>query len=386
MLNVLEIVLMITAPALILWLTKKVRFLNSIGAISLCYLLGFALALLPIPYDKTLSQDVASVFIALAIPLVLFGFDVLSVRRLAWKTVAAFGLMILSVLIVSTAVGVIADAAGFSLASEYAGMTTGLYIGGTPNLFAIGYALLEDSTYINIANVADSLIGGVYFLLVLTVIRTLYRRFLKGGKNDAGSMRGGVALETVPEEYDYASIPRDKRSILKLAGVVLLAVACLGVGAGLEILINGDMSGSLYIMIAVSVLGVAVSFVKPVRRVKGSYQIGQYLILVFSLGLSMSIDVGKLVSDILPTFAFFACVQLGAALLHFFLCKIFRIGGGIALVTSIAGIYGPPFIAPTANAYGDRDLIAPGVICGTLGLVVGNLLGIGLGSLLAVLL
>lgn len=187
------------------------------------------------------------------------------------------------------------------------------------------------------------------------------------------------------EEYDFASIPRDKKSIAKLLAVILLAVACLGSGVGLEILINGDMQGSLYIILTVSILGIAFSFVKPIRRVKGPYQIGQYMVLVFSLGLSMSIDVSQLVREILPTLAFFACSQVAVILLHLLLCKIFRIDAGTALITSTAGIYGPPFIAPVANAFGDRDLIVPGVICGTLGLAIGTLLGWGLGALLGMI-
>ena len=73
----------------------------------------------------------------------------------------------------------------------------------------------------------------------------------------------------------------------------------------------------------------------------------------------MSIDLKMLAKEILPTLAFFACIQIGSILLHLLLCKIFKIDGGTALITSTAGIYGPPFIAPVANAYGERELIAP---------------------------
>ena len=148
-------------------------------------------------------------------------------------------------------------------------------------------------------------------------------------------------------------------------------------------LINGSLDGSLYIMITVSILGIAASFIRPIREVRGTYQVGQYLVLVFSLGLSMSIDLGTLVREILPTVAYFACVQTACVLVHLILCKLFRIDGGTALITNSAGIYGPPFIAPIAEAYGDRRLIAPGIICAITGLVVGNLLGIGIGGALS---
>lgn len=385
LISIAEIAVLLLVPALIVRLTKRNRFFKRIGAIALCYAFGFLLAVLPIPYDKGLSETVASVLVALAIPLVLFSFDIHSVRRLAKTTLVSFGLVIVSVIAVSTAAAFLGASRGMENVHALSSMAAGLYIGGTPNLFAIGSALLgRDSTAINLANIADSLVGGIYFLLILTVIRPIYSRFL--GTRDKAVFREDEAAAFAREadsEYDYSRLPKDKKGITRLVGIVLLAVACLGIGVLIEIFINGTMDGSLYIMVTVSVLGIVLSFIRPVRQTTGTYQVGQYLILVFSLGLSMSIDLDKLVSGLLPTFAYFSCIQIAALLLHFLLCKIFRIDGGTAIITSTAGIYGPPFIAPVANAYGDRSLIVPGVICGTIGLVTGNLFGLALGSILA---
>ena len=406
--TVIAIILMFGLPIPLLILTKKVKFFNTIGAIALCYVAGFLISLIPVDYDKNLTQMVASILVAVAIPLVLFSFDMTSLKSLAKKTVISFALVIVSTVVISCVGFFVANAAGLSNANQLAGMSCGLYIGGTPNLIAIGNALLNSenkATVIAAANTSDFFVGGIYFLLILTVVRPLYRKFL-GGKTvtaqptataedqPAGNTENGAAdtadkadeVKTeVQPEYDYKSIPRDKKSIGKLIGVIALAIGCLAVGAGLELLINGSLDGSLFIMITVSVLGIAFSFIKPIRNVKGSYQIGQYLILIFSIGLSMSIDLKLLAKEILPTLAFFACMQIGSILLHLLLCKIFKIDGGTALITSTAGIYGPPFIAPVANAYGERELIAPGIICGTFGLAVGNLIGIGIGALLALL-
>lgn len=407
--TVIAIILMFGLPIPLLILTKKVKFFNTIGAIALCYVAGFLISLIPVDYDKNLTQTVASILVAVAIPLVLFSFDMTSLKSLAKKTVISFALVIVSTVVISCVGFFVANAAGLSNANQLAGMSCGLYIGGTPNLIAIGNALLNSenkATVIAAANTSDFFVGGIYFLLILTVVRPLYRKFLGGKKmtteqptataedQPAGDTENGAAdtaaeadevKAEVQPEYDYKSIPRDKKSIGKLIGVIALAIGCLAVGAGLELLINGSLDGSLYIMITVSVLGIAFSFIKPIRNVKGSYQIGQYLILIFSIGLSMSIDLKLLAKEILPTLAFFACMQIGSILLHLLLCKIFKIDGGTALITSTAGIYGPPFIAPVANAYGERELIAPGIICGTFGLAVGNLVGIGIGALLALL-
>ncbi len=403
--TVLALLFMAAMPAFILWLTKKVKFLGFIGAIALCYLLGIIVSVIPIPYDRGLTETVSSVFVAIAIPLILFGFDITGVRYLAKKTIISFALVIASAVCVSIVSFFIARAAGLENPNVLSGMTAGLYTGGTPNMIAIAKALLgeQSGTVIASAQISDFFVGGVYFLLILTVIKPVYKKILGVGTANAVVSGGTVnetqnadtrlqtiAVETsktgdAAEEYNYRLIPRDRKSIGKLIGVIALAIGCLGVGVGLEFLINGNIDGSLYIILAVSILGVAFSFVKPIRRIKGSYQIGQYLILIFSLGLSMSIDISELVKEILPTLCFFACSQIAVILLHLLLCKLCKIDAGTALITSTAGIYGPPFIAPVANAYGDRNLIAPGIICGTLGLAIGTLLGWAVGAFLGVL-
>ena len=384
MMTALELIVLFVLPAGVLWLVKRFPVLRAVGAIALCYGCGFVLALLPIGYDKGLSQTVASVLVAVAIPLILFGFDLRTVRSLAREIVTGYGLQIAAVILVAAAAAFIAR--GLSSAPQLSGMAVGLYTGGTPNLIAVGNALIDRQdapAVITAANTADFVVGGVYFLLIVTVIRPIYRRFL-GQRSTA---RAEAPVQTgAPEEYNFASIPRDKKSLTRLAGVCGLAVLCLAVGAGLEMLINGSLDGSLYIMITVSVLGIAVSFIRPVREVPGSYQCGQYLVLVFSLGLSMSIDLTALARELLPTLAYFACMQTASVIVHLIFCKLCRLDGGTALITSTAGLYGPPFIAPVAEAWGDRRLIAPGVICGIVGLVIGNLLGIGVGWALGAIL
>ena len=420
-LTVVALLAVFGLPCLMILLTRKVKFFKIVGAVALCYVLGFAFSLSGLNYDKSLVETVASVLVCIAIPLVLFGFEMKSLKRLAKKTAVSFGLVCVSAVVVATAAFLITknflpDAAGLTA------MSIGLYIGGTPNLLAIGSAMLGTGhEAIVLANTADLFVGGLYFLFLLTAAKPVYSFVLDGKKrkkqkaSDENTTENKVSVETATEnsdvssdgsarqdsngeispddkrllsvanEYDFSVVERNKKSIWRLVGVVALAVACFGVGVGLELLVNGSLAGSLFILVTVSVLGIAFSFVKPVRETKGSYQVGQYLILSFSLALSMSMDMSKLVSELLPVLLLFACLQIGGILLHMILCKIFKIDSDTALITSTAGVYGPPFITPVANAAKRNDLIAPGIICATLGLAIGNFIGIGVGQLFLLL-
>ena len=420
-LTVIAVIAIFTLPIFIVWLTRKFRLLGAVGAIVICYLVGFAFSAIGLSghdYDKGLTTTIAYVLVALSIPLVLFSINLKSVKTLAKGTVIGYSLCIVSAVIVAVAMFFITRLF-MEGTDKLAAMTIGLYTGGTPNLNAIGISLKAGSENISAANLSDSIVGGLYFLLIISVMPKVYGAILKrrekraggkkGARNAAASHRGAsaaadanpingtreasadeqaVTVESAPveepkkDDYTFGFSIKDKKSVLKLIGAFFLAVACLGVGALLEFLIEGTVGENLlYILIAVSVGGVALSFITPVREIKGQYPLGMYLILFFSIALAMSIDWTVFLTDILPTLAFFAVAQISVVLIHLLLCKIFRIDGDTALITSTAGVYGPPFIAPAAKACRRPDLIAPGIICASLGLAIGTVLGYGVGML-----
>lgn len=387
MLTILAILCVFGLPAPIVWLTRRNRILGTIGAIACCYIVGFvfsALGFAGMDYDKGLTTTVAYVLVALSIPLILFSIDLRSVRNLTRTTIIGYSLCIVSVIAVSA--GMFFITRGFFPSVDFSAMIVGLYTGGTPNMNAIGAAMGAESNVLSAANVSDTVVGGIYFLLLISVGPKVHRFLLKGGKRGQAPAVSRRENETVPEKIDDFAfgIPgKDRKSLLKLIGAFFLAVGCLGIGAVLELLIEGTVGENLlYILLSVSVLGVAFSMIRPVRQIKGQYTLGMYLVLMFSLALSMSIDWSVFLTDILPTLAFFACAQISVILLHILLCRVFKVDGDTAIITSTAGVYGPPFIAPVAKAADRRDLIAPGVICGALGLAVGTLLGIGVGQFL----
>ena len=132
------------------------------------------------------------------------------------------------------------------------------------------------------------------------------------------------------------------------------------------------------VMIAGTVLGLALSFVPKVRNVKENSAAGHYLILVFSFALASSLDLGTLGGNLLHTVALLASITVCSALLHLLLCRIFRIGADCAIVTMTAGLYGPAFIPAVTKQLRCDALTAPGLICGALGYAVGTFLGAAL--------
>jgi uncharacterized membrane protein len=62
-------------------------------------------------------------------------------------------------------------------------------------------------------------------------------------------------------------------------------------------------------------------------------------------------------------------------ILHFFLASLFKIDTDTILITSTAGIFGPPFVGPIAKALKNEEIIVSGITTGLVGYALGNYLG-----------
>ena len=134
-------------------------------------------------------------------------------------------------------------------------------------------------------------------------------------------------------------------------------------------------------MLIVTTLGIALSFVKKVRCAPGSYSSGQYFILMFSTAMGLCFDISA-ISGMLLLLGLLLLIQFGTVALHLLLCRLCRIDRDTMMITSTAGIFGPAFIIPVAKALKNDEIILPGILCGILGYAIGNYLGIGVGELL----
>ncbi len=378
--NILIVLIILIGPRLMVLLAGRVKVLGMLGPVFLCYALGILLSLV-IP-DASLAMDISEILVPIAIPLILFSADLSSIKRLARPMLVSFLLMIVAVFLVAFAsYGIYRGLLPGMY--RYAGMMIGLYTGGTPNLMAIGYALGASDSSIVLANASDVVVGGVYFLLLISVMPRLTRRFLTPF-TPAGtpvSPSGQAEAESIEKNFVPGKERFSLRMIFRRVPILLLGVVSLAIAAGAALLITGSLN-VIVIMLVVTTCGIGFSFIKKVREAPGSFTAGQYLIYMFSIGIGLAFDFSSIDRESLLLLAIFATTQFGAVLVHLLLCKLARVDGDTALITSTAGIYGPAFIVPTAGAMKNDEIILPGLICGILGYAIGNYLGIGTGLLM----
>lgn len=379
--SIVIILIILLLPRVMVLLSDRFKLFNALGPVFLCYASGFLLSF--VISDASMATTVSELCVPIAIPLILFSADLSSLKKLAKPAIVSFVLIIVSVAIVST-LGCFIFRGSVADAHKISGMLTGLYTGGTPNLMAIGLALGVPEGTIILSNTADLIVGGIYFMLLISVMPRIYRKLLP--EFDHTITVSDEKLESkLGSSFSDIKMTFTIRHLLSRFPALGLSLVCVVISLAFSWLITGNATNIMAVMLGVSTLGVAFSFIKKVRALPGSYTVGQYMIYMFSLAIGMSFDLSLITARALMLLLMLLFVQFGSAVVHFTLARIFKIDADTALITSTAGIYGPAFIPAVAGALKNKAIVLTGLICGILGYAVGNYLGIGLASLLGLL-
>lgn len=371
--NVILIVFILLFPAAVLYGEPKYKLVKWISPIAICYLLGIILGNLNFfPINTTVPNEISKISISLAIPLLLFNSNFMEWIGYAGKTLLSYAFSIFAVILSSSLVFYFYHEQ-IENSWQISGMLVGVYTGGTPNMSAIGMALETPEEIFIILNSADVVLGAIYFLFLITVGRKFLGLFLK-------KFKGVRETETEIGNSLLSDISR-KQLIFNIFLVLLLGVVILGFASWITFLIKGELAGPWVILI-LTTLGIGMSFVKKVRRIKGSYETAHYLLLIFSLSIGMLADIDALISKSSDLLIYCAFVMSGSIAIHYFMAALFRIDRDTVIITSTAAIYGPAFVGPVANALHNKKIIVSGIAMGLLGYAIGNYLGIGVAMLL----
>jgi len=372
---ILQVVFIVTLPAFLIYIAKKQKALKFIGPIMLAYLSGMIIAnISAVPWDKELSMSISEIAVPIAIPLVLMSTNLLKWLKLAKTTILSFVLVMIAALVASL-LTVFIFRNSTDIAWKLAGMLTGCYTGGTPNLMAVGMSLEVPSATIIMINTSDMLWGGMYFLLLTSIIKKIYRKFLPAFISTSQS------LEQEDHFMQSVFVNGRKNGIKNIIITLIIAIVAAAIAIGISVILTGGIS-LIPVLLMVSTFGVGLSFSKKIHKIEGTWHVGQYIILLFSIGLGGTVDFKAFFTSSPTMILYTGTMMMSAIIIHFILCKIFKIDADTALITSTAGIYGPAFIAPVANALNNQEIVVSGLITGLAGYAIGNYLGLGIAMLM----
>lgn len=372
MLFLLFSVLIFGIPLIIQKFKHKIPFSSFFSPIVLCYAAGILLSIINkerVNLFFNVATWISQFSILVAIPLLLYGSS--SIKRLSGYKRLGLSFFFASV---SSAISCFTVAWWFqsdhTSFAQIGAMLTGLYIGGTPNMQAIGYALKGDPKLTVQLTAADALIGGSYLVLLTSIVPVLTSYVLPRFKETFEyDEQISIPTPTKMERWDYLIL-------------VFFTLGWLSVLLGLLYTFK-QIDNTAIILFFITGISIILSFLKFIdKRSASSFKLGEYLLLVFALSLSIQGKWSDITRGSNLLFIITAASMYGSIGIHLILSKLFRIDRDTFLISSTAAIYGPPFVTQIASVIKNKYLLMPGILAGLLGYAIGNYVGLAVYYLL----
>lgn len=371
------------APAGVLWLCRRISFFDKIGPVMILYALGILIGNLPFDIPKiAVVQDIAtSATIPLAIPMMLFGCRF--TRRDASLQVRTVLSGFLSVAI-AVAVGYILFGKHLEEGAEIGGIMSGMYTGGMVNAAAIQAIFgVEEHSYVMMCSY-DIIISFLYLVFLVAVGYRLFRWLYgeRGEKSLTQSEKEELDRQITEAKRNPYEGLWSKAGLVELAKIVGFTLAAVAISAGVALPCGDDWFMVVFILV-VSTLGVVFSFIKPVRKLERSFDIGMYLIYIFSIAMASMADFSELnLAEGLDQILYLVVAVFGSLVLHAIFCRIMRVDADSMTVSSVSFINSPPFVPMMVAVLKNRKSLIVGLGAGIVGYALGNHFGVLMASLL----
>lgn len=308
--------------------------------------------------------------VLIAIPLFLMTSDLRLFRQQIGPFFLSFLLCIVAV-VLATLVGVwwFDDLEQLPIV---AGALSAVYIGGTPNMAAVLYALQAPASLSGILIATDSLCSGIYFLFLVSGAKAFYGLFLQ-----ASTTEEPPAISSSLPAIEAAQPWWTWTRVWPVFQALMAAFACIAFSVGIALLFPNATGGlnELLLMLVLTSSSLVLSFWPKLRELAGVYDFAQYLMLIFALAIGYLVDFSSLIETGSYYLTFNGVLLALLLLFHLLLARLFRVDVDTFIMTATACVMGPPFIGAVCEAIDRRSLLAPGMTLGVLGLILGTYIG-----------
>ena len=244
-----------------------------------------------------------------------------------------------------------------------AGMLTGTYTGGSVNFNAVAleYGFQEKGVLYAGTIAVDNVVTTLWIIVTLS-IPAIMRRFWKGK----------TAIK--PTNTNNDAHPEDESiDLISLMWLLFLGVAAYYVSDVITGFIPQVPS-----ILTLSTIGILLAQTKFVANLKGSHNLGLYLVFIFLavIGAYCELSAVAELKDVGITLLGFAGL---AVLLHGVI--VILVGGllyrdwEMIAIVSQANVGGGTTAIALAESFNRKDLVLPAILVGTLGIALGSYLG-----------
>ena len=371
--KILLILFYVFFPMLILYLCRKFPMVNKLGSVVIAYGVGLIIGNIGILPEGSaaIQETLTTITIPLAIPLLLFSANVRSWFMMAGKTMLSMAAALIGVIVVVFSGYLIFRGGGMEEMWKVSGMLVGVYSGGTPNLASLKMMLnVNPDTYI-ITHTYDMILSSLYLLFLITLGRKVFGALLQ--PYPFGHQQGGLTSSQLDGKDPYQGIFR-RRVVVPLTKALGISALIFAVGGGVSLLVP-ESAQMVVVILIITTLGIGASLLPSINRIDKTFELGMYLILIFSLDVASMADIREFSGAAPGFFLYITYVVFGSLILHVLLSRYFKVDSDTVMVTSTALICSPPFVPVIAGAIRNREVIVSGLTVGILGYAIGNYLG-----------
>ncbi|MBR6631073.1 MAG: DUF819 family protein [Alistipes sp.] len=373
-------------PAGVLWLCRRYTLLDKLGPIMILYGLGILIGNIGWhPAQMPVAQEIAtSASIPLAIPMMLFACRFTLSEASLQLRVCISGFL---AVFISVVLGYLLFGRYIPEGAEIGGIMSGMYTGGMLNAAALQQIFrVEEQAYVIMCSY-DIVVSFLYLVFLVSVgfkfFRWLYgeRKTTKLSEEDRAELERQIA-EQKRNPYEGLWSKEGMRELAKIVGVTLVLVAL----SSLATLPFPSEWFMVIFILVLSTLGVVCSFFKPIRALNRSFDIGMYLIYIFSVAMASMADFSKLnIADGANQIAFLCIAVFGSLVLHALLCRLMRVDADSMVASSVAFVNSPPFVPMMVVAMKNKRVLIVGLGAGIVGYALGNHFGVLMASLLGLI-
>jgi uncharacterized membrane protein len=380
---IVALLFFLATPALVLWICRRVTILGKIGPIMVLYALGMVVGnLFTLPAEMLMLQELLpNVMVPLAIPMMLFGCSFSRSELALQIKVCVSGFLSVVVAVVG---GYLLFGCEVPEGAEVGGIISGMYTGGTINAAALQTIFKIDSFTFTLVNSYDIVISFLYFVFLFSCGIRLFRRMF-GEKTNRAEGAEMTDIAVADEKKNPYSDLFTRSGLRELGAILGVTIGVVAVSGGVAFLMPEGWFMVVFILM-LTTLGVILSFVKRIRAMERSYDIGMYLIYIFSLAIASMADFSKLdLAQGVNLVLYMLFAVFVSLFIHAILCRLLKVDADSMTITSVAFINSPPFVPMVAAVMKNRKALITGLAAGIVGYALGNHLGVLVAKLLEVL-
>jgi uncharacterized membrane protein len=328
------------------------------------------------PFSSSVTGFIHQYVVAAAIPLLMIKADLRRIFIESGRVMLAFGAACIGIVL-----GVFI---GFYLlqpwhvGAKVAGMYAGAFIGGTISMVAVANAVQMTSTELSAATGA-SMIPSVLGLMALVALPTFkfVQRHMPAPRIAASAV-GEPALQS------QGAVPEFRLTHITgaLALTLCICAAARIVSHWVTGLTGHDQAPYYILYVTVLTVVVANVFPKPLRTLRGEFELGMIFMYMFFAAIGLGTDVTSFLDRALSLF-FYVVILLGFGIvITMILCKLLKLDLAEAVTGCGAAIVGPAATVAVVAGKGWYAMVSPAVMTGILCHVVGNFIGVTVATLL----